>query len=1200
MDNKSLDGSLIKAYLLGKLVEEERQEFERRIMTDNDLYNQVLLAEDELVEEYALGRLTGEEKERFEAGFLSTDEGREQVSITSDLIIYASRQSAVEPASESKQVQPLRRKQPFFASYAGMLAAAVIILAAGLGIWRLFIYESDLDKGMASLKSAYRDGRPLEARLTGFDYAPTQILRGDDQVNVDKRARNRAERILLDEVIENPGSASHHALGQLYLSERKFDDAIRQFEEALKADPNNARAHSDLGAALFERGRSLAASNEDGRNIEAFAESLTHLNRALALDPNLRESLFNRALLRQQMMLSESAAEDWRAYIEKDSSSQWADEARKNLEKLEQRKHQNEQGRQNLVEDFLNAWRARDPERAWGLFSPNRENLTTKLLALHLENAAQLRQGSKPDALDALIYVGDLDVTRTGDRYAADLAGFYRSASRQQLVAAGDAHKLMLRARARYGESKHEEAIAAYDNARRVFTKIGDRCGARLAALWLGLCYWELTQTARSHAMWMRLVEDCRAEEHLWLQARTLNMLSGTAFKGDEYSRAIAYSDQAYRLAEQINDQPSAFSAACALIEYYRLLGNQSACLAQVGRGLPRLNKTGIGVISLWRYYDFVATAHNTFGLYEAAIDYQREAQRFAAASGNHVLMAAAYINLSSIYGKLQDFDAAFKHAEEAYEIGVAHASEALGQLIMAQANAQRGHLHRERGEFASALAFYDQAVELHRTNNLDFSVHLYQSYRGRLACNIALKDTAAAQSQLATLLDVMDKHRAAIIEEENRDSFFAVEQSVYDLGIDLAYSQQQDWRQAFAFAEASRARSLLDSMNAAPQVVKRGGNPDLLLQATAQPLPLDELKARIPDRACLLYYAVLDDKLIIWVLSRARADHVEVNISQTALTDAINEYCAVVQRSSEESYAAAARLARELYGHLLTPVETMISGSQSLYIVPDKALNRLPWDALISPDGRFVMEDYQVTLTPSATLFAVCTDLASQKSDARAERVVSVGDPHFDRESFPELAPLLDAAREADRVASFYTSKSVLLGPAAREQAVRDAMENADIAHFALHCVVNQRSAIRSMMVLAKEPASGGSTQASDGLLQAHEIYNIKLPRTRLAVLSACQTGIEHFYRGEGMIGMARAFLVARVPIVVASLWPVDSGATAELMIRFHEYRKRGGLPVHEALRLAKRDLLQGPVERYRKPAFWAAFQAIGGYVRY
>jgi CHAT domain-containing protein len=104
-----------------------------------------------------------------------------------------------------------------------------------------------------------------------------------------------------------------------------------------------------------------------------------------------------------------------------------------------------------------------------------------------------------------------------------------------------------------------------------------------------------------------------------------------------------------------------------------------------------------------------------------------------------------------------------------------------------------------------------------------------------------------------------------------------------------------------------------------------------------------------------------------------------------------------------------------------------------------------------------------------------------------------------------------------------------------------------------------------------------------------------------RLTVLSACQTGVERYYRGEGMIGMARAFLVARVPVVVASLWAVDSDATAELMIRFHRYRKRDASSTsEEALWKAKRSLLLDQDGRYHNPSYWAAFEIIGGHASF
>ena len=126
--------------------------------------------------------------------------------------------------------------------------------------------------------------------------------------------------------------------------------------------------------------------------------------------------------------------------------------------------------------------------------------------------------------------------------------------------------------------------------------------------------------------------------------------------------------------------------------------------------------------------------------------------------------------------------------------------------------------------------------------------------------------------------------------------------------------------------------------------------------------------------------------------------------------------------------------------------------------------------------------------------------------------------------------------------------------------------------------------------------PEAPATDHSSDGFWQSAEIYSLKLPRTRLALLSACQTGIEQHYNAEGAVGAARPFLVAGVPVVVASLWPVDSDATAALMIDLHKQRTRFERPVTQALRQAKLDMLHGPDLRYRHPYYWAPFVVVGG----
>jgi CHAT domain-containing protein len=79
-------------------------------------------------------------------------------------------------------------------------------------------------------------------------------------------------------------------------------------------------------------------------------------------------------------------------------------------------------------------------------------------------------------------------------------------------------------------------------------------------------------------------------------------------------------------------------------------------------------------------------------------------------------------------------------------------------------------------------------------------------------------------------------------------------------------------------------------------------------------------------------------------------------------------------------------------------------------------------------------------------------------------------------------------------------------------------------------------------------------------------------------------------------MISLARPFLATGIPLVVVSLWPVDSNSTANLMISFHKHRKQDNLSSAEALRRAQLDLLKGPEEEFHRPFFWGAFVLIGG----
>jgi len=266
------------------------------------------------------------------------------------------------------------------------------------------------------------------------------------------------------------------------------------------------------------------------------------------------------------------------------------------------------------------------------------------------------------------------------------------------------------------------------------------------------------------------------------------------------------------------------------------------------------------------------------------------------------------------------------------------------------------------------------------------------------------------------------------------------------------------------------------------------------------------------------------------------------------------------------------------------------------LCVVPDKALHYLPWSALISSSGRFLFQDFRLMISPSTTILIDSTNKARDRGSSKDERLLAVGNPTFDRAANPDLARLPGAEREVAQIASQYFSSRVLVGLKATRSSVLSQLSHANVIHFAAHYEVDPHSMLSSKLLLA--PAPGERSHAEPAGLTAADIYRLNLARTRLVVLSGCKTAIERDFAGEGPVGFARSFLVAGVPVVVASLWPVDSDATSLLMIEFHRLRREEHLSTTKALMLAQQEIMRRP--GYERPYYWAGFMVVGGYAEY
>jgi CHAT domain-containing protein len=185
-------------------------------------------------------------------------------------------------------------------------------------------------------------------------------------------------------------------------------------------------------------------------------------------------------------------------------------------------------------------------------------------------------------------------------------------------------------------------------------------------------------------------------------------------------------------------------------------------------------------------------------------------------------------------------------------------------------------------------------------------------------------------------------------------------------------------------------------------------------------------------------------------------------------------------------------------------------------------------------------------------------------------------------------LARLPFSREEAAAIAALVPGGQVTLATdfkASRRTVLDGSLRGHRVVHFATHGVFDASSPALSGLVLSLVDERGN---AQDGFVRLNDIYNMRLDAD-LVILSACRTALGEEIKGEGLVGLTRAFMYAGAPRVVASLWQVSDAATAELMERFYRALFVDRLRPAAALRSAQLDLSRDA--RWSAPYYWAGF---------
>ncbi|HEY0729830.1 MAG TPA: CHAT domain-containing tetratricopeptide repeat protein, partial [Pyrinomonadaceae bacterium] len=521
------------------------------------------------------------------------------------------------------------------------------------------------------------------------------------------------------------------------------------------------------------------------------------------------------------------------------------------------------------------------------------------------------------------------------------------------------------------------------------------------------------------------------------------------------------------------------------------------------------------------------------------------------------------------------DFPAALSYAEQSLQIALAREAAPEKTRTTARIYLLLADIKSRTKNWNEALTNYDKALELYGQFP-EVSDSLYQAHKGRLFCFQQLDRAEDFASELQIVLKLAEDYRTNVREDRSRQAFFENEQIVFDAATANAL-KQRDLYTAFEFSEAARARSLLEFVKSEKPIAEVEKD----YASIVKPLRLTEIQQRLPPQVQLVQYTLLPDKLAIWIVSQRRFDSLEKQITATALEEKVDAYQASIVNKAKP--AEINQAAQELY-QLLIPSD--LTHGQQLCLVPDKSLHQLAFATLVSPAGMYLLEDYALFYAPSASVLVLASENAKRKEQVSDERLLSIGNPHFDREENPNLPHLEDAESEARITAANYRKPQALFGDEATKEKFLRSFTGVEVVHFAGHFVTNRTSPGNSKLLFAS------------GDLRSSELAAYKLPLAKLVVLSACETFIERYNTSEGAIGVARTLLALGAPVVVASQWRVDSTPTRDLMIAFHGNRKQKRMTSAESLRQAQLELLNRT--ETSAPFYWAAFSLFGGYANY
>jgi CHAT domain-containing protein/tetratricopeptide (TPR) repeat protein len=831
-------------------------------------------------------------------------------------------------------------------------------------------------------------------------------------------------------------------------------------------------------------------------------------------------------------------------------------------------------------------------------------------LAIHEE------LNEKSDAAQALENIGNVHYERGDYALASE---FYRRSLKWLESATAYAGRLLKIAKTEYEQGNDEAAIGFYAEAAGKLESAGDKQRIGYALHNVANIYYSQGDYAQALNYYRRCLA---AEKEAGAPQGVAGALQGIGLIHSlDGNHALAL--EAYRenlsVVEPLSDKSDTAAAWQKVGAAHFSLNQLDQALEAFKQALVLREQAPDGQETANALIDLGVT-YASKGDFAAALEAYQKSKALFESANNMLGVAAVMLNESMVSYAQKDYAKTIEQADKAASLANHQDADLFWQARYRAGKAQyrSGKLDLARQAFLEAITTIET---LRPQRKRGYEPRFYES---KLAPYQAMVDVAISEGKGNEAFDYVERAKSRALtgvlqsakawitktmtpREREQERKFLTDIAVFNTRIQREMERQNPNRVRLGDLVEKLRKAQKDYAAFRDRLFAR--RPQLkTLRGEGKPLDAARAAALLTDSdTALLDFMETDENVYLFAFTktggRARSRQPVSPLKIYILGADRGDLYARVMRFQEAIASRsddAQAQARELYGLMLKPAQEQIAARKHLVIAPDAVLWNLPFQALRTEDGRYLIENYAVSYAPSLTALGAISALRARSKPRRA------GPPSLLALVHPALSPAIetriksilpaektdqtpDAQNEVDELSKLYGERrvAVLVGSGASEDRMKAEAGKYDLLHLNVRGVLNETAPLFSFAAL-----SSNAEAKEDGALEVREIFDLDL-KSDLAVISASELAWPKAGAMRSMTGLTWAWFVAGCPAVVVSRWRCDE--SSDLALEFHRrvkasWRKESKARTWQAA--VQQSLSR---EERRHPYFWAGFSMLG-----